>query len=508
MDKLQELINTLSEDDKREFRIFINRQKSKKQRKDLDLFELINKQTLATEIQNKLYATPNKVAYHTLRKRLLKHLTDFIVLKQIDHDTTATSSIAGLISLATYLFKHQSDEFAWRTLKKAEKIALDNEHYELLNNIYHLQIDSSESEFSPDINSIYKKWKKNKQLVDENEKANIAYNFIKQELNKVKMKAQDKDIEKIIDKLLKKYGLNNLVFQRPQILYKVLDLTRKVLLSKKDFYSLEPYIIKTYEQLTATHGFSKRDHFYKINILYMISHILYRNRKFEASNTYLKLMHQAMQEYGSSYHQQFHPKYVMLQAANYTYINENKKSIETLTSISGKELKKMSIENQLNIRMNLAVFYGNEMLYKNANQILQTFNHSDNWLEKKMGVEWVLKKNLVEIMLQYELGNIDIVLNRIRTFESNYAQLFNHPIYSRVSLFIKTIKTILDTPNIIQNKVFIEEVKDTLVRQDSQHEDLQAMAFYAWLKAKMTNKNYYEVLLNIVNTRYEDLDVN
>ncbi|MDG1477202.1 MAG: hypothetical protein P8Q14_08655, partial [Vicingaceae bacterium] len=410
MDKLQELINTLSEDDKREFRIFINRQKSKKQRKDLDLFELICKQTSANEIQAKLYKTPNKVAYHTLRKRLLKHLTDFIVLKQIDHDTTATSSIAGLISLATYLFKKQSNEFGWRILIKAEKIALENEHYELLNNIYHLQIDASESEFAPDINDIYKKWKDNKALVDENEKANIAYNFIKKELNEVKLKGHDKDLEKLINQLLQKYGLDNLVFQRPHILYKVLDLTRRVMLSKKDFYSLEPYIIKTYEQLTENHGFSKRDHFYKINILYMISHILYRNRKFEASNTYLKLMSEAMQEYKNSYFQQFYPKYVMLQAANYTYLNQNEKSIETLNSIPEKELKKMSTENQLNIRMNLAVFYGNGMHLKEANHILQTFNHSDNWLEKKMGVEWVLKKNLVEIMLQYELGNIDIVL--------------------------------------------------------------------------------------------------
>ena len=508
MDKLQELINTLSEDDKREFRIFINRQKSKKQRKDLDLFELISKQTPANEIHNKLYKTPNKVAYHTLRKRLLKHLTDFIVLKQIDHDTTATSSIAGLISLATYLFKNQSDDFGWRTLNKAEKVALENEHYELLNNIYQIQIDVSDSEFAPDINTIYNKWKTNKELVDENENANIAYNFIKRELNEVKMKGQDKDLEKIIDQLLKKYGLDDLVFQRPQILYKVLDLTRKVLLSKKDFYSLEPYIIKTYEQLNKTHGFSKRDHFYKINILYMISHILYRNRKFEASNNYLKLMNEAMKEYNNSYFHQFYPKYTMLQAANFTYLNQNKKSIELLSTVPEKELKKMSVENQLYIKMNLVVFYGNEMLYKEANQILQAFNHSDNWLEKKMGIEWVLKKNLVEIMLQYELGNIDIVLNRIRAFESSYSQLFKHPIYSRVSLFIKTIKTILDTPDIIQNKVFIEEVKNTLVSVDSEQEDLQAMAFYAWLKAKMTNKKYYDVLLDIVNTRYEDLEVN
>ncbi len=55
MDKLKELINTLSEDDKREFRIFINRQKSKKQRKDLDLFELISHQTPVKNIQEKLY---------------------------------------------------------------------------------------------------------------------------------------------------------------------------------------------------------------------------------------------------------------------------------------------------------------------------------------------------------------------------------------------------------------------------------------------------------------------
>ena len=31
-------------------------------------------------------------------------------------------------------------------------------------------------------------------------------------------------------------------------------------------------------------------------------------------------------------------------------------------------------------------------------------------------------------------------------------------------------------------KVFIEEVKDTLVVAHSEQEDLQAMAFYAWLK--------------------------
>jgi hypothetical protein len=504
MDKLQKLINTLSEEDKREFRMFINRQKSKKQRKDLDLFELINNQVPAKSIQEKLYASPNKVAYHTLRKRLLKHLTDFIVLKQIDSDTTATSSIAGQVSLANYLFKNQSDEFGWRTLRKAEQIAIDNEHYELLNNIYHLQIDCCDSEFAPDINDIYTKWQANKELVNENEKVNIAYNFIKKEINQVILEGKDKNVNQLIDDLLVKYKLNDIVFKRPEILYKVLDLTRKVKFSKKDFYSFEPYVIELYGELSK-HGFSKKNHYYKINILYMIAHSLYRNRKFEQSNTYLDQMLKGMTDYNKGYYQQFYPKYIMLKAANFTYLDQNEKSIALLNDISDKELKKMTTVEQFNIKINLTVFYFNQEEYKKANHILQTLNHSDNWFEKKMGIEWVLKKNLIEIILQFELGNIDIVLNRIRSFEMNFSDLFNHPLYKRVSLFIRTIKLIIDTPGIMQSKVFINEVKSTLVRQDSEKEDLQAMAFYAWLKAKMMNLNYYKVLLDIANTNYEEL---
>jgi hypothetical protein len=504
MDKLQELVNTFSEDDKREFRIFINRQKSKKQRKDLGLFELICKQTPTKEIQNKLYKTPNKIAYHTLRKRLLKHLTDFIVLKQIDDDTTATSSITGLMSLSSYLFKNQSDDLGWRFLVKAEQTATINEQYELLNNIYHLQLKKSESEFAPDIDKIYKKWEANKELVNENEKTNIAYNFIKKELNEIKVTGEDKDLEEIINKLLKKYQLNDIVFKRPQILYKVLDLTRRVMLSRKDFYSFEPYVINTYNELIANHGFSKRNHFYKINILYMIAHILYRNRKFEQSNSYLRKMKESMNEYHQTYYQQFFLKHTMLKAANFTYLNQNEKSIDLLENIDEQTEKKMPVEDQLNIKINLAVYYFNQGLYKKTNLLLQTLNHSDNWLEKKMGKEWVLKKNIIEILIQYELGNIDITLNRIRSFERNFADLINHKIYSRVFQFINTIKKIIDNPILLKDTVFKEQVENTLVIIPSEQEDLQAIAFYSWLKAKMTNSNYYEVLLNIANSSKDD----
>ena len=504
MDQLQELVNTLAEDDKREFRVFINRQKSKKQRKDLDLFELVSEQTDTKTIQQKLYKIPNKVAYHTLRKRLLKHLTDFIVLKEIDDDPTATSSISGLISLSAYLFKNRSDELAWRFLMKAEQTAIENEQYDLLNNIYHLQINRSDTESATDINTIYKKWEANKILVNENEKINIAYNFIKKELNEIKIKGENKDLEKVVQNLLKKYGLTDIVFKRPEVLYKVLDLTRRVMLFRKDFYSFEPYIIKTYKELIANHGFSKKNHFYKIHILYMIAHILYRNRKFENSNVYLVQMHDSMKEYNKTYYRQFYSKYIMLSAANYAYLNQNNRSIDILSGVSESTLKNLPIEDQLNIKMNLTIFYGYNSEFKKSNLIIQTLNHSDNWLIKKMGIEWVFKKNLIEIMIQYELENYEIALNWIRAFERNFSDLVNHPLYSRVFKFTGTIKNIIHKPELLKDKNFIEHVKTTLVKTPSEQEDLQAMAFYSWLKSKLLGQNYYEVLLNVANTRYEE----
>jgi hypothetical protein len=504
MDKLQEIINTLTEDDKREFRIFINRQKSKKERKDLDLFELIGEQLDAKEIQQKLYKTPNKVAYHTLRKRLLKHLTDFIVLKQIDTDTTAASSISGLITLASYLFNNQSNELAWRFLIKAEHTAIENEQYELLNNIYQLQIDSCANEFAPDINEIYAKWKNNKVLVNENERVNIAYNYIKKELNEVILKGKDKNANELVTELLEKHGLKDTVFKRPEILYKVLELTRKVMFSKKDFYNFEPYIINMYQELIAKHGFSKKNHYYKIHILYMIAHILYRNRKFNESNTYLNQMLESMLAYNKSFYKQFYPKHLMLSAANFLFLNQNEKSIDLLESIKTATFNKLTTEDQLNIKMNLSIYLGYANEFKKCNYILQTLNHSDNWLIKKMGIEWVLKKNMIEIMVQYEMDNHEIALNKIRSFERTFSELFTHPLYARSNQFIQTLKAILNDSHLLTNKDFKEKVKTTLVKTPSEQEDLQAMSYYAWLKAKMTNKEPYTVLLDIANKHYEN----
>ena len=232
----------------------------------------------------------------------------------------------------------------------------------------------------------------------------------------------------------------------------------------------------------------------------MIAHVLYRNRKFEESTVYLEKMLASMVEYNKSYYKQFYPKHIMLLAANYTFSNKNDQAIELIDNIKPATFNQLMLEEQLNIKMNLAIYLGYAEEYKKCNFIIQTLNHTDNWLIKKMGIEWGLKKNMIEIMIQYELENYEIALNKIRAFERNYSNLFNHPIYGRANNFMQTIKKIITNPQIIKNQDFVEGVIASLVNTPSNQEDLQAMSFYSWLKAKMQNKPFYDVLLDIANS--------
>jgi hypothetical protein len=77
----------------------------------------------------------NPVTYYALRKRLMRHLTDCILLKRTEADYTAVSSIMGLISLAQYLIAARAGRIAWNILRKAEKLGLESEQYDLLNTL-------------------------------------------------------------------------------------------------------------------------------------------------------------------------------------------------------------------------------------------------------------------------------------------------------------------------------------------------------------------------------------
>jgi tetratricopeptide (TPR) repeat protein len=231
----------------------------------------------------------------------------------------------------------------------------------------------------------------------------------------------------------------------------------------------------------------------------MIAHVLYRNRKFMHSMQYLALLLQNM-THKKSYEQQFYPKYVLLLAANYVFTGQNTKAVELLEQFLLTNHAVYETRDMLNAQLNLAFYYFQQEEYSKANKQLRTITHSDQWCEKKMGKEWVLKKNLSELIIQYEIGNEDLAMNKVRAIERSYGNLFKNPAYKNVQVYIQFIKRLLHDPGAVTGETFLGLVDSSFVFLPATQEDLQSMGFYAWLKSKMQNRKYYEVLLELANS--------
>ena len=76
--------------------------------------------------------------------------------------------------------------------------------------------------------------------------------------------------------------------------------------------------------------------------------------------------------------------------------------------------------------------------------------------------------------------------------------------YRRIRTFLGFVQDCIDKPYWVATKEYYDYVDKTLERWPVEKEDLQAMAFYCWLKSKMIKKSYYYALVETVNGRMTD----
>ena len=508
MDKLKTILGTLSQEDHKELTAFVQRQKPGKQRKDLELLELLTerKKRSPKEMVKALYPeSHNQAAYHALRKRLTQQLTDFIVLKQRHDDPTTASTVMGMMTLARHLLSKRADQLGWEILRKAEKMAHSHEQYDLLNAIFNLQIEYADLEDADSLTLILPKRNANKRLADEDERARIANSVINQKLAEVRLRGKDLNFDGTIQEVLEAYELTEAVSRHPRLLYNLMFIARSAVVASKDFYSFEPYIIATYHRLAKTYGFSPQHHPYQLRMLYMIAHVLYRNKKFDQSIQYLEQMRIALHQYNRTHYERFFPRYVLLLAANYSFLDRLQDAVELLEKLLKAQDFKLKTKDELDARFNLCIYYYQKGEYQKVIQCNFGFTHSDKWMEKKMGKEWVIRRNISEIIFQYDLGNLDVCRSKIRSVERNYREFLQQAENIKAVTFLNWVKHMIKYPEQTTQPDFYHKVRDSFNFKAMEREDIQEVHFYAWLKSKMFQEPFADVLSQLVHRRDETI---
>ncbi|SFQ20610.1 hypothetical protein [Hymenobacter arizonensis] len=524
MDDLRTTLLTLGPDERRDFGVFIQRQRRKTTgRQDSRLYELLvqPKELTAPQLIAKLYpAEPNPVAYYALRKRLLRHLTDFLLLRQRQLDTTAAASVRGQLTLAQYLFEAGIPRLAWSTLRKAEKLARDNEQYEPLNAVYNLQIQYANSPHAEPLAEIIARRHINKKAADEEERANIADSLLRLRLREARVRGRaGVSFDAIMREILAEYDLQEAFARSPSLLSRLMSIARSAMLVRRDFASFAPFIERCYKIMERRHGFAPAQRGYQLKLLYMLAHALYRSRHFAQSVEYLEQGRALLAAMPSRQQTEFWPRFTMLLGANYAFLRRNADSIVLLEKLL-KGPVTLPLADDLTARLQLSFHYFAEGMYQRANHTLISLGRTDHWLEQHMGLEWLLNRNLGEMLIQIELGNPDLALGRLHAIERTLREHFPAtPVpetpatapgetsaassasspsggpYLYVLSYLALVRKIIDNPAAARHPDFATLVGDLPDSLPLQREDLQAISFYAWLRARMLGRPYYEVLM-------------
>ncbi|WP_271769842.1 hypothetical protein [Aquimarina algiphila] len=493
MNTISSIIRTLSNEEKRSF-ISLLRQKNKRNdTKNIKLFKLLDNTSPHQDLDIQIYGKRAKGAYHALSKRLHDTLIDFIASKSFEGETSEEMEILKLLTVSRIFFEQKQYKIAFKTIHKAEQKAKTYDLFSILNEIYYTQVQYAHLNSGIVIEDLFSKFRNNKKSLQQEENLNLFYATVQHELLKNR-----RDAVPIIKNTLTKFGLSitqDLTFRS---LFKILEITNQTAHITRDYYSILPFVEETYNQIDAKENLIDKHSFYHIQILYYVANSYFRNKNFKTSQEYLSLMHLQMEKHQKKYFRRFFPQYTLLETFNLNYLNQAERAIQILETFD-YEKHKDQITYLLDLKLSLIVCYFQQQRFKEALSTLNDFYHSDHWYTEKAGISWVIKKNLIEILLHIELDHIDVVESRVNSFKKKHGAHLKKNNENQVLEFLKLATLCYHTPEVLTNEEFKYKVQNSLISSTNpEQEDIFDMSFYAWIKSKVNHTNLYETTLNLL----------
>lgn len=492
---LQVIISSLEREEQQRFVTFLEKKNKRKDTKNIQLFKLMRDEHLSSkELCVRLYKKENKSAYHGLRKRLFDALIDFMATISLEDENSYKMQVIRYILVARKLLEQQRYKIAFKLLEKAILIAKEHQLYSYLNEIYHVKVQFSTYTDEP-LETLIITFKENQKRYFLEEELNIVYAKMQKMLNEMLYKSVVVDFQTALEQTLEEHHIHIDKSISFKALYQLLTIASISAFVTKDYLKIEPFVLKTYD-LVKLNKQKEKQLFYHIQVLYLIANTFFRNKKFAIALSYLDQMNVEMLKNRKKYYNRFKLKYSLLVGLCYNYSNKQTEAINCLKPFINE--KNNDLEALLDVRLSLLVFYFQKGELQKAFTLLSKFYHTDKWYVEKAGKEWVLKKNLVEILLHLELENIDLFESRLLSFRRQYSNYLKEIHQERVLTFLKLVEVYYQNPEQVTSKAFAITVENSFEWIEARREDIFVMSFYAWLKSKMEKQPVYKTTLELI----------
>lgn len=484
------IIKQFTTEESAAFKAYLRSKNKRKDIKNILLYELLRKETPLKNIDTLLYGKSNRNAYHALSKRLQDSLIDFIATRSFQTEASEDMQVFKWILTARILYEQNLSQPAQKILAKATKKARELDLYTALLESYHTQLQYSHLHPDINLNHLTQEAKQCQENVFKQENLNMAIAHLKQRLS-FSSELLKHPIHHTVTKTLKEFNIKidtELTFKS---LYQLLEIINTAAHLDHNYKDALPFIKSTYDNIISKDHNTAKHRFYNIQILYIMANTFFRLRNFKKANFYLDKMEYEMLAERNKYYQRFLASYLLLKSLIHNYAGNAQTAIELLSAEKSKVVK-----NDPDILLALTVYYIQQEEFKLALSTLNRLKHTASWYENLLGKDWVIKKELVTLIIYYELEFIELVQSHLRRFRRAYKSIIVAE--PRVKNFISVLSQLYKNPNVVGEERFRESVKTQFTTTALEDEDIFMISFFAWIKAKLNRTPLYQTTLELL----------
>lgn len=489
---LQTLIQTLTQEEIQSFKAYLRRRNKRSDTKNTELLTLLQRENIPKNLDVVLYGKSSRNAFHALCKRLHDNLIDFIASRSFETETSEELQVFKFLLSARIFYENQQFTAAVKTLAKAETRARNIDLYSALSEIHHTQIQYAHHHPEVNLEALIEKFRYNQKLHNQQENLNLAYASLQHTLLHSTTESPQ-NIHELLAQTFETFQIDLNESLSFKSLFQLLEIINTLAHRVHDFSSILPLITSIEQKISERSNNNPHKHlFYRIHSLYFIANAYFRNRQFEMTHSYLAQMEMAMETDRGRYKVRFRESALLLQSLNLNYTG---RAIEAIDHIE-TYLNLPKIKESPDILLALTVFYVQQENYKKALRKLNQLKHSDTWYLEKEGRDWLIKRDLVTLIIHIELEHLDLTDSLLRRFRRKHATVIASE--TRLALFLSFVRRIHNSPEVVDDLRFRESVKKQFTTAHQQHEDLFLLSFFAWIKAKIDKTPIYSTTLDLL----------
>ena len=484
MNDLISLINSFNSDEVSAFLAFAKARNQRTDVKNIELFQFIQ-QGARVDLDIKIYGKPNKNALHALKNRLKESLIDFTAINGFASESQEEMQLFKLVLAARIFLEREQYGLGFKMLKKAASMAIALESYVVLQEVYYTQVQYAHLNDAMSLEETITAYKENEKRYLAESRLVMAYATVQKAL-----KTHPTNVYKVIKTQLDLFQISidqQLSFKS---LYQLMNIATEAATLKSDYAGVSIFMNHIYDIVELKKYQAAKHLYYHCEILYLMAGACFRNKDFNRSQFLINELDQEIIKQKGKYKKQFEERVLLLKALNYNYTGNAALAIKEVSS-----LKKVP----LRIQLAHATFLFQQDKPQEARRVMNSFMHSDRFYEKKEDLLWVLKKNVLEILIYMELNQPDLVESKMRSFKKKFRSRLLDLKEDRVLAFMSLLRLYFEHPFQITEDSFKKKVTAAFTYKTVDREDIFIMSFYAYLKAKMENKSIYSATLELVN---------